>query len=104
MECYVLTLTEIEISLGFHHEHTILGVFENKEDVWQMMFRYYNENQGKFEKQSLNQFENSQGAWEMELRGEKESEGKIFVFRAEYKEEGKEKTMKEILNNLNIKV
>ena len=102
MECYVLTLTEIEISLGLHHEHTILGVFENEDDVWQMMFQYYNENQGKFEKQSINQFENSQGAWEIELRGEKK--GKEFIFRAEYKKGGKEKTMKEILNNLNIKV
>lgn len=102
MECYVLTLTEIEISLGLHHEHTILGVFENKADVWHLLYEYYNTNQGKFEKQSLNQFENSQGAWEMELRGEKES--KEFIFRAEYKEQGKEKTMKEILNNLNIKV
>ena len=40
MECYVLTLTEIEISLGLHHEHTILGVFENKADVWHLLFEY----------------------------------------------------------------
>ena len=52
-------------------ETSVLGIFENKEDAWHLLFEYYNTNKGGFEKQSLNQFENSEGAWEMELVGRK---------------------------------
>ena len=65
MEGYVITMKEQE---GNGVETAVLGVFENKEDVWHLLFEFYNTNEGKFEKQSLNQFENSQGAWEMEDR------------------------------------
>ena len=66
MEGYVITMKEQE---GNKVETAILGVFENKEDVWHLLFEFYNTNEGKFEKQSLNQFENSEGAWVMELVG-----------------------------------
>ena len=68
MEGYVITMKEQE---GNGVETAILGVFENKEDVWHLLFEFYNTNEGKFEKQSLNQFENSEGAWVMELVGHK---------------------------------
>ena len=68
MEGYVITMREQE---GNKVETAILGVFENKEDVWHLLFEFYNTNEGKFEKQSLNQFENSEGAWVMELVGRK---------------------------------
>ena len=68
MEGYVITMKERE---GNGVETAVLGVFENKEDVWHLLFEYYNENKGRFERQSLNQFENSEGAWEMELVGYK---------------------------------
>ena len=68
MEGYVITMKEQE---GNKVETAILGVFENKEDVWHLLFEYYNTNKGRFEKQSLNQFENSEGAWVMELVGRK---------------------------------
>ena len=68
MEGYVITMKERE---GNGVETSVLGIFENKEDVWHLLFEYYNENKGRFEKQSLNQFENSEGAWEMELVGRK---------------------------------
>ena len=68
MEGYVITMREQE---GNGVETTVLGIFENKEDVWNLLFEYYNTNKGKFEKQSLNQFENSEGAWVMELVGRK---------------------------------
>ena len=68
MEGYVITMKEQE---GNGVETAVLGIFENKEDVWNLLFEYYNTNKGRFEKQSLNQFENSEGAWEMELVGYK---------------------------------
>ena len=68
MEGYVITMKEQE---GNGVETAVLGIFENKEDVWNLLFEYYNTNEGKFEKQSLNQFENSEGAWVMELVGRK---------------------------------
>ena len=68
MEGYVITMKEQE---GNKVETAILGVFENKEDVWHLLFEFYNTNEGKFEKQSLNQFENSEGTWIMELVGRK---------------------------------
>ena len=68
MEGYVITMKERE---GNGVETAVLGIFENKEDVWHLLFEFYNTNEGKFEKQSLNQFENSEGAWEMELVGYK---------------------------------
>ena len=68
MEGYVLTMKERQ---GYGVATAVLGVFENKEDVWHLLFEYYNTNKGGFEKQSLNQFENSEGAWEMELVGRK---------------------------------
>ena len=68
MEGYVITMKERE---GNGVETAVLGIFENKEDVWHLLFEYYNTNEGKFEKQSLNQFENSEGAWVMELVGRK---------------------------------
>ena len=68
MEGYVITMKEQE---GNGVETAVLGIFENKEDVWHLLFEYYNTNKGRFEKQSLNQFENSEGAWEMELVGRK---------------------------------
>ena len=68
MEGYVITMKERE---GNGVETAVLGIFENKEDVWHLLFEYYNENKGRFEKQSLNQFENSVGAWVMELVGRK---------------------------------
>lgn len=79
MEGYVITMKEQE---GNKVETAILGMFENKEDVWHLVFKYYNENVGKFEKQSLNQFENSEGAWVIELVGHK---GNIIrTIRGEY--------------------
>ena len=68
MEGYVITMKEQE---GNKVETAILGVFENKEDAWHLLFEFYNTNEGKFEKQSLNQFENSEGTWIMELVGRK---------------------------------
>ena len=68
MEGYVITMREQE---GNGVETAVLGIFENKEDVWNLLFEYYNTNKGRFEKQSLNQFENSEGAWETELVGYK---------------------------------
>ena len=68
MEGYVITMREQEDN-GV--ETAVLGIFENKEDAWHLLFEYYNTNKGGFEKQSLNQFENSEGAWEMELVGRK---------------------------------
>ena len=68
MEGYVITMKERE---GYSVETSVLGIFENKEDVWHLLFEYYNTNEGKFEKQSLNQFENSEGTWIMELVGRK---------------------------------
>ena len=68
MEGYVITMKEQE---GNGVETSVLGIFENKEDVWHLLFEFYNTNEGKFEKQSLNQFENSEGAWVMELVGRK---------------------------------
>ena len=68
MEGYVITMKERE---GNGVETSVLGIFENKEDVWHLLFEYYNENKGRFEKQSLTQFENNDGAWEMELVGHK---------------------------------
>ena len=68
MEGYVITMKEQE---GNKFETVILGIFENKEDVWNLLFEYYNTNKGRFEKQSLNQFENSEGAWVMKLVGRK---------------------------------
>ena len=56
MEGYVITMREQE---GNKVETSVLGIFENKEDVWHLLFEYYNENKGRFERQSLNQFENS---------------------------------------------
>ena len=79
MEGYVITMKERE---GNGVETAILGVFENKEDVWHLLFEFYNTNEGKFEKQSLNQFENSEGAWEMELVGHKGDVTRII--RGEY--------------------
>lgn len=68
MEGYVITMREQEDNKV---ETSVLGIFENKEDVWHLLFEFYNTNEGKFEKQSLNQFENSEGAWVMELVGRK---------------------------------
>ena len=68
MEGYVITMKERQ---GYGVATAVLGIFENKEDAWHLLFEYYNTNEGKFEKQSLNQFENSEGAWEMELVGRK---------------------------------
>ena len=68
MEGYVITMREQE---GNKVETSVLGIFENKEDAWHFLFEFYNTNEGKFEKQSLNQFENSEGAWVMELVGHK---------------------------------
>ena len=68
MEGYVITMKERE---GYGVVTSVLGIFENKEDVWHLLCEYYNTNKGRFEKQSLNQFENSEGAWEMELVGYK---------------------------------
>ena len=62
MEGYVITMKEQE---GNKVETSVLGIFEIKEDVWHLLFEYYNENKGRFERQSLNQFENSEGAWEI---------------------------------------
>ena len=79
MEGYVITMKERE---GNGVETAVLGIFKNKEDVWHLLFEYYNENKGTFEKQSLTQFENSEGAWEMELVGYK-GEGRRTI-RGEY--------------------
>ena len=68
MEGYVITMKERQ---GYGVATAVLGIFENKEDAWHLLFEYYNTNKGGFEKQSLNQFENSEGAWEMELVGRK---------------------------------
>ena len=68
MEGYVITMKERQ---GYGVATAVLGLFENKEDAWHLLFEYYNTNKGGFEKQSLNQFENSEGAWEMELVGRK---------------------------------
>ena len=68
MEGYVITMKERQ---GYGVATAVLGIFENKEDAWHLLFEYYNMNKGGFEKQSLNQFENSEGAWEMELVGRK---------------------------------
>ena len=68
MEGYVITMKERQ---GYGVATAVLGIFENKEDAWHLLFEYYNTNKGRFEKQSLNQFENSEGAWEMELVGRK---------------------------------
>ena len=99
MECFVLTLTEV--SYKSRDEHTILGVFSEQSEIYDLLFRTYSDNPYKFEKQSLRTFENTDGAWEMELTGEKS--GKTFVFRAEFKEELK-CSMKEITNHYNIKI
>lgn len=101
MECFVLTLTEV--SYKSRDEHTILGVFFEQSEIYNLLFRTYCENPYKFEKQSLRTFENTDGAREIELTGEKN--GKTFVFRAEYREEEELKgSMKEITNHYNIKI
>ena len=96
MEGYVITMKERE---GNGVETAVLGVFENKEDVWHLLFEYYNENKGKFEKQSLNQFENSEGAWVMELVGHKC--GVTRTIRGEYIAETKKVTSLKKLIELN---
>ena len=68
MEGYVITMKEQE---GNSTNTVILGIFENKQDVWNLLIRYYNENEDNFDKLSLYQFENNDGAWEMELVGHK---------------------------------
>ena len=68
MEGYVITMREQE---GNKVETSVLGIFENKEAAWHLLFEYYNTNSGRFEKQSLTQFENNDGAWKMELVGHK---------------------------------
>lgn len=102
MECYVLTLEEYcpILPCSSSSEHTILGIFENKNDIWNLMYRYYNENQGKFEKQNLTQFEDSEGNWEMKLVGHKGD--KTFILRGEYRLEKLVGNIKELLNDLNI--
>ena len=59
MEGYVITMKEQE---GNKFETAILGIFENKEDVWHLLFEYYNENKGRYDELGLTQFENSKGA------------------------------------------
>ena len=71
MECYVITMKEVHGGIPRTFESNVLGVFENKADVFNLLMKYYTENEGKFEKQSLNQFENSTGVWTIELVGEK---------------------------------
>ena len=100
MECFVLTLTEV--SYKSRDEHTILGVFSEQSEIYDLLFRTYSENPYKFEKQSLRTFENTDGAWEMELTGDKND--KTFVFRAEFREEELKGSMKEITNHYNIKI
>ena len=96
MEGYVITMKERE---GYGVETSVSGIFENKEDVWHLLFEYYNENKGRFEKQSLNQFENSEGAWEMELVGYK---GDVTrTIRGEYIADTKDVTSLKKLIELN---
>ena len=96
MEGYVITMKEQE---GNKFETAILGIFENKEDVWNLLFEYYNTNKGRFEKQSLNQFENSEGAWEMELVGYK---GDVTrTIRGEYVADMQNVTTLKVLIELN---
>lgn len=96
MEGYVITMKERE---GNGVETAVLGIFENKEDVWHLLFEFYNTNEGKFEKQSLNQFENSEGAWAMELVGRK---GDVTrTIRGEYIADTKDVTSLKKLIELN---
>ena len=96
MEGYVITMREQE---GNGVETAVLGIFKNKEDVWHLLFEYYNENKGRFEKQSLNQFENSEGAWEMELVGYK---GDVTrTIRGEYVADMQNVTTLKVLIELN---
>ena len=102
MECYVLTLEEYcpILPCASGSEHTILGIYENKNDIWSLMYKYYNENQGNFEKQNLTQFEDSEGNWEMKIVGHKGD--KTFILRGEYRLERITASIKELLNDLNI--
>lgn len=96
MEGYVITMKEQE---GNGVETAVLGIFENKEDVWHLLFEYYNENKGRFEKQSLTQFENNDGAWEMELVGHK---GDVTrTIRGEYVADMQNVTTLKVLIELN---
>ena len=61
MEYYVITMKEQEDNST---NTVILGIFENKQDVWNLLIRYYNENEDNFDKLSLYQFENNEGCWE----------------------------------------
>ena len=93
---YVITMKEQE---GNRVETSVLGIFENKDDVWHLLFEHYYTNEGRFEKQSLNQFENSEGAWEMELVGRK---GDVTrTIRGEYIAETKDVTSLKKLIELN---
>ena len=53
MEYYVITMKEQEDNST---NTVILGIFENKQDVWNLLIRYYNENEDNFDKLSLYQF------------------------------------------------
>lgn len=68
MEYYVITMKKQEDNST---NTVILGIFENKQDVWNLLIRYYNENEDNFDKLSLYQFENNEGCWEMQVVGRK---------------------------------
>ena len=96
MEGYVITMKERE-SNGV--ETSVLGIFENKEDVWHLLFEYYNENKGRYDELGLTQFENSKGAWEMELVGYK---GDVTrTIRGEYVADMQNVTTLKVLIELN---
>lgn len=99
MECFVLTLTE-KAMFTSHSEYNVIGVYENKADIFSLMMTCYSNNELKLEEYSLNQYENSDGYWCMEIKGRKEKTE--YTLKTEYQLEKITASIKELLNDLNI--
>ena len=101
MECYVLTLTE-KAMFTSHSEYNVIGVYENKADIYSLMMTCYTNNELNLDEYSLNQYENSDGYWCMEIKGRKEKTE--YTLKAEYQLEKITASIKELLNDLNITI